>query len=302
MASQSLLFSRSSLLLPLRFPRNAALAGVPATPTRFLASRRVLLGAGVRPVKALRAVMLFAQDPLAHDVCAFGAGDGGRPGASPVLGGDGQAPGIRAETEPQASAYQHWVGFHAFLAFISGNFSGSLAPFLAALAPGINIFRMLFLGLGIWKNEAMVKSVSRHGDYRELLKGPLYYACTITLATSIFWRTSPIAIAAICNLCAGMVRIADIVGRRFGSQKLPYNKNKSFAGSIAMVVAGFTASVAYMHYYSMFGFMDVNWSLIIGFLVVSMTASLVESLPISSELDDNLTVPLTSLLVGSLVF
>lgn len=56
-----------------------------------------------------------------------------------------------------------------------------------------------------------------------------------------------------------------------------------------------------MHYYSMFGFMDVNWSLIIGFLVVSLTASLIESLPISSELDDNLTVPLTSLLVGSLV-
>lgn len=38
--------------------------------------------------------------------------------------------------------------------------------------------------------------------------------------------------------------IADIVGRRFGSQKLPYNKNKSFAGSIAMVVAGFISSVA----------------------------------------------------------
>lgn len=60
-------------------------------------------------------------------------------------------------------------------------------------------------------------------------------------------------------------------------------------------------SSRYMHYYSMFGFMDVNWSLIIGFLVVSLTASLIESLPISSELDDNLTVPLTSLLVGSLV-
>jgi len=38
---------------------------------------------------------------------------------------------------------------------------------------------------------------------RELLKGPLYYAGTITLATSVFWRTSPIGIAAICNLCAG---------------------------------------------------------------------------------------------------
>jgi dolichol kinase len=40
-------------------------------------------------------------------------------------------------------------------------------------------------------------------DSRELLKGPLYYACAITLATIVFWRTSPISIAVICNLCAG---------------------------------------------------------------------------------------------------
>nr|CAB3474711.1 unnamed protein product [Digitaria exilis] len=44
--------------------------------------------------------------------------------------------------------------------------SGTYAPFLAALAPGVNIIRMLLLGLGLMKNEAMVKSVSRSGDYR----------------------------------------------------------------------------------------------------------------------------------------
>lgn len=37
--------------------------------------------------------------------------------------------------------------------------------------------------------------------------------------------------------------IADIVGRRFGSIKIPYNKNKSLAGSAAMASAGFLASV-----------------------------------------------------------
>lgn len=178
---------------------------------------------------------------------------------------------------------------------------GSEAPFLAALAPAINIIRMLLLGLGIWKNEAMVKSISRHGDHRELLKGPLYYASTITLATSIFWRTSPIAIAAICNLCAGD-GIADIVGRRFGKNKLPYNPNKSFEGSIAMAIAGFVASVGYMHYYSSFGYMEEGIGMSFRFLLVSIAAAFVESLPISSELDDNLTVPLTSLLVGGVVF
>ncbi|KAF2953131.1 probable phytol kinase 2, chloroplastic [Oryza sativa Japonica Group] len=179
--------------------------------------------------------------------------------------------------------------------------SGSYAPFLAAVAPGINIIRMLLLGLGVMKNEAMVKSMSRSGDPRELLKGPLYYATTITFATSIFWRTSPIAIALICNLCAGD-GIADIVGRRLGQEKLPYNPNKSYAGSIAMALAGFMASIGYMHYFQSFGFIEESWSLAFGFLVVSVTAALVESHPISTHLDDNLTVPLTSFLVGSLVF
>ncbi|XP_078181590.1 phosphatidate cytidylyltransferase family protein isoform X2 [Carex rostrata] len=116
------------------------------------------------------------------------------------------------------------------------------APFLAALAPGINAVRMLLLGLGLCKNDAMVKSMSRFGNYRELLKGPLYYACTITLATSLLWRTSPIAIALICNLCAGD-GVADIVGRRFGNKKLPYNSSKSYAGTTSMVLAGFIASI-----------------------------------------------------------
>ncbi|KAL6853734.1 hypothetical protein ACP4OV_019763 [Aristida adscensionis] len=153
--------------------------------------------------------------------------------------------------------------------------SGGYAPLLAALAPGINIIRMLLLGLGVVKNDAMVKSMSRSGDYRELLKGPLYYASTITLATSVFWRTSPVAIALICNLCAGD-GIADIVGRRLGKEKLPYNPNKSYAGSIAMAVAGFLASIGYMHYFHTFGFIEENWYMAFGFLVVSVAATLVD--------------------------
>lgn len=36
---------------------------------------------------------------------------------------------------------------------------------------------------------------------------------------------------------------ADIIGRRFGKKKIPYNNDKSFAGSIAMASAGFIASI-----------------------------------------------------------
>jgi farnesol kinase len=37
--------------------------------------------------------------------------------------------------------------------------------------------------------------------------------------------------------------VADIFGRRFGRVKLPHNTEKSYAGSIAMFLAGFIASV-----------------------------------------------------------
>ncbi|KAJ7959848.1 Phytol kinase [Quillaja saponaria] len=140
------------------------------------------------------------------------------------------------------------------------------APILAALIPGINIIRMLLVGFGLWKDPATVKLMSRFGDYRELLRGPLYYASTITFTSMVYWRTSPISIATICNLCAGDGTVsADIVGRRFGSKKIPYNSNKSIAGSLAMTSAGFLASIEYMYYFSSFGFIQESWEMVLRF-------------------------------------
>lgn len=58
----------------------------------------------------------------------------------------------------------------------------------------------------------------------------------------------------------------------------------------------------YMHYFSTFGYFEESWQMIFGFLVVSIASALVESHPVSTKFDDNLMVPLTSLLVGTLVF
>lgn len=44
--------------------------------------------------------------------------------------------------------------------------SGYRGAIFASLIPGVNIIRMLVLGLGILKDEATVKSMSRYGDYR----------------------------------------------------------------------------------------------------------------------------------------
>uniref|UniRef100_J3N5C6 Uncharacterized protein n=2 Tax=Oryza brachyantha TaxID=4533 RepID=J3N5C6_ORYBR len=193
------------------------------------------------------------------------------------------------------------VGLVYFLMWPFFSADDVYAPFLASIVIVLNIIKVTLIGLGIVKDEGVVNSMTRNGDCRELLKGPLYYACAITLTTIIFWRTSPISIAVICNLCAGD-GVADIAGRRFGHAKLPYNPDKSYAGSVAMFLAGFLASIMYMCYFHLFGFVEESWRMVVAFGVISLAAAIVESLPISTRLDDNLTVPVTSVFVGVLIF
>jgi len=69
---------------------------------------------------------------------------------------------------------------------------------------------------------------------RELLRGPLYYILVLIAVTLVYWRESPAGMVAVALMCGGD-GIADIVGRRFGKgNPLPYNSNKSWAGSFAM--------------------------------------------------------------------
>lgn len=44
--------------------------------------------------------------------------------------------------------------------------SGRLGAVVASLIPAVNVVNMLLLGSGIWKDEATVKSMTRHGDHR----------------------------------------------------------------------------------------------------------------------------------------
>jgi len=57
-----------------------------------------------------------------------------------------------------------------------------------------------------------------------------------------------------------------------------------------------------MCYSSIFGFVEKSWTMVAAFGVISLVAAVVESLPISTRLDDNLTVPVASMQFGALVF
>ncbi len=67
-----------------------------------------------------------------------------------------------------------------------------VSRFLAALVPaGISV-QFAAVGFGILKDQAAVDAMSRSGDRREILKGPLLYGIVFVVLTLVFWKTSEI--------------------------------------------------------------------------------------------------------------
>ncbi|KAM3320414.1 putative phytol kinase 1, chloroplastic [Capsicum chacoense] len=176
------------------------------------------------------------------------------------------------------------------------------ARYFASVVPLTNCLRLVTHGLSLATDEGLIKSVTREGKPEELLRGPLYYVLVLILSAVLFWRESPVGVVSLAMMCGGD-GIADIVGRRFGSTKIPYNKQKSWAGSLSMFVFGFLVSIGMLYYFSALGYFLLDWvSTVERVAVVSFVATMVESLPITGTVDDNISVPLVSMVVASLAF
>jgi len=178
----------------------------------------------------------------------------------------------------------------------------SSARYMAALVPLSICLQFAAVGLGFLKDPEAVAAMTRTGNPREILGGPLLYGLVHTAITASFWRESVAGVVALMLLCGGD-GFADIFGRRYGKARLPWNRNKSLAGSAAMFVFGYLFSaVAVMTMYSN------TWTpsdmpriyVLIRLFVVSTAATLVESLPFSDI--DNVTVPVAGLLLSLAMF
>eukprot|EP00250_Pteridium_aquilinum_P024803 c2962_g1_i1 orf=92-1036(+) len=181
----------------------------------------------------------------------------------------------------------------------------SMSPwsrYFALAIPTASVIKFLLNGLGVLKDQAFVNSISRGGTFEELLRGPLYYTLVLWCCTLFFWRESPVGMIALAIMCGGD-GVADIVGRRIGGIKLPHNSGKSWAGSIAMFIFGFALSIGFLYYFSSLGYYGVDWtSAVQNVALISLVATVLESLPISTFLDDNISVPLASVLMGVALF
>lgn len=172
--------------------------------------------------------------------------------------------------------------------------------YLAALVPLAFTLQFLLIGTGVMKDEASVKAMSRSGDRREILRGPLFYGIIFVILTIIYWKSSPIGIVGLMLMCGGD-GLADIFGRKWGARKLPWNKGKSLAGSIGMLLGGWIFSVLIVWIFIANGIFLVSInSYLIPITIISLICTLVESLPIKDI--DNITITLSAVILGHFLF
>ncbi len=174
------------------------------------------------------------------------------------------------------------------------------ARFLAALVPLAITLQFILVGAGILRDESAVQAMSRTGDRREILRGPLYYGIIFVLLTILYWRYSPVGIIALMLLCGGD-GLADVLGRRFGKAKIPWNSTKTWVGSLAMFFGGWVFAAAILAIYiGMHVFPGNLISYLPGLTLIALAGAVVETLPLDEI--DNITVSLTAVVLGTLIF
>lgn len=172
--------------------------------------------------------------------------------------------------------------------------------YLAALVPFAITAQFFLVGTGVMKDEAAVQAMSRSGDRREILKGPLYYGIIFVLMTILYWLDSPIGMVALMLMCGGD-GLADILGRRYGKVKLPWNQAKSWVGSAGMLLGGWLMAFGILAAFVAAGvFPGGIGDYLLPVTLIALAGTAVETLPIKDV--DNITVTLTAVLVGYLVF
>lgn len=140
---------------------------------------------------------------------------------------------------------------------------------------------LLVKGFTADENDEAVKTMTRTGDRKELLKGPLYFTIVMCIMGTFFYKTQ-LALTAMGILGWGD-GLAPVFGKRFGKHKFNILSEKSIEGSLAFLIFGILGAVLFNSF-----FVDnLNLFLI---LIVGLIATIIEA---GSPRDfDNLLIPL----------
>lgn len=184
------------------------------------------------------------------------------------------------------------------------------ARVFAGIVPLLNALRLFLAGtggsndnqsaFGRGSEAELAGAISRSGDAKESLGGPFIYVMILLFSTLIFWTDSPIGVVSVATM-AGGDGLADLVGRRFGSNnKWFFNKDKSMAGSAAFVAGSFFTSWGLISWLTSTGAMEAlglsSSALVVRLLAIAVITAGVELIPVG---DDNWSVPSSAALLSA---
>ncbi|RJP59558.1 MAG: phosphatidate cytidylyltransferase [Ignavibacteriales bacterium] len=150
---------------------------------------------------------------------------------------------------------------------------------------------LLLKGFTASSDDEAVKTMTRTGDRRELLKGPLYFTLVMCLMGTVFYKT-PLALTAMGILGWGD-GLAPVFGKRFGKHKYYILSEKSIEGSLAFLIFGFFGALIF----NLFFYESIDIGFILGLAIL---ATFIEA--VSPKDFDNLLIPLSIILAYLLYY
>ena len=161
------------------------------------------------------------------------------------------------------------------------------AVILAAIAVAFNMWMLRRVTRG---------RLHRPAELNEPIPGGIVFYPTSVLLLLLLIPSRPDIVAAAWGIMAAGDGMATLIGRRAGGPRIPWNREKSLAGTAAFVICGGAAG-AFLAWWCRPIVIPppFPWFSIAGPFVAAVAAAAVETVPI--RLDDNLTVPASAALV-----
>ncbi len=155
------------------------------------------------------------------------------------------------------------------------------------------VWTLLLIQKGLFAadDDQAVKTMTRTGDKRELLKGTLYFVIVAMICGTVYYK-QPAGVMAMAMLGWGD-GLAPIIGTRYGKMKYHILSDKSVEGSLAFLAGSVFAGLFFVH-------LIVPESFNVGkIVVIALIATIVEG--VSPKEVDNLTIPF-AVIVATTVF
>lgn len=140
---------------------------------------------------------------------------------------------------------------------------------------------LLIKGFSADENDQAVKTMTRTGDRRELIRGPLYFTLIMNLCGTLFYGTTLSFI--VMGFLTWGDGLAPVIGSRFGKHKYKLLSQKSIEGSIAFFVFGILGTIIFLFLFNQV----INWNFLF------LCAIIVTFVEAASPQDlDNILIPL----------